>query len=513
MGDRSLLKNFVEKFMGTVHFGNNHFEAIIGYGDYVQGNITVCHVYYVEGLGHNLFSVGQFYDGDLEVVFYSKTCYVRKREGDDLLTGDRESNLYTISISDMAASSLVCLMSKATSTKSWLWHRRLSHLNFGSINDLTKFDLVDGLLKFQYRKDHLCSTCERGKSKKASHPPKLVPKDLDNLFGPMYEEYFKKRSFETSINSAAQQVHNHKDSPLTSSIVVKEHEAPPILTTSDEQTSQISLNEADESNQKESIDFDGNMVFVPYDVPNFEEAESSTIALDPSNMHEFHQKHGMDESVSMSTPIATKRLDADLKGTPTDQTTYHQMIGGIMYLTASRLDIASVTFVCARYQAHPMVKHLKEVKRIFWYLRQSYNIGLWYPKDSGFELISYNEDHARCKDDCKSTSGGIQFLGEKLVSWSLKKTEYQLAYLFTKALPKERFEYLVHRIVKEHLIAEEIKKLVEGANNVENVEDDSSTLKKDDTQTILGTRLEPRSNKESPEVEITATKQPTNVIE
>ncbi|GKB99262.1 hypothetical protein Tco_0985399 [Tanacetum coccineum] len=104
--------------MGTVRFGNDHFAAITGYGGYVQGNITICHVYYFEGLGYNLFSVGQFYEGDLEVDFRSKTCYVRNLEGDDLLSGGRESNLYTISIPDMAASSLVCLMSKASLTKS-----------------------------------------------------------------------------------------------------------------------------------------------------------------------------------------------------------------------------------------------------------------------------------------------------------------------------------------------------------------------------------------------------------
>ncbi|GKE03242.1 retrovirus-related pol polyprotein from transposon TNT 1-94 [Tanacetum coccineum] len=92
-GDRSLLKNFIEKFMGTVCFGNDNFAAITGYGDYIQGNITICHVYYVEDLGHNLFSIGQFCDGDLEVAFCSKTCYVRNLEGDDLLTGGRESNL------------------------------------------------------------------------------------------------------------------------------------------------------------------------------------------------------------------------------------------------------------------------------------------------------------------------------------------------------------------------------------------------------------------------------------
>ncbi|GJS66162.1 hypothetical protein Tco_0680726 [Tanacetum coccineum] len=90
-GDRSLLENFVEKFMGIVCFGNDHFVAITGYGDHVQGNINVCHVYYVEGLGHNLFSVGQFCDDDLEVAFRSNTCYVRNLEGDDLLTGAHES--------------------------------------------------------------------------------------------------------------------------------------------------------------------------------------------------------------------------------------------------------------------------------------------------------------------------------------------------------------------------------------------------------------------------------------
>ncbi|GJY41156.1 hypothetical protein Tco_0428426 [Tanacetum coccineum] len=185
------------------------------------------------------------------------------------------------------------------------------------------------------------------------------------------------------------------------------------------------------------------------------------------------------------------------------------MIGGLMYLTPSRPDIAFATFICARYQARPTDKHLKEVKRIFRYLRQTINMGLWYSKDSGFELIAYADaDHAGCNDDCKSTSGGIQFLGDKLVSWSSKKqdctamssaeaeyipiycdsksaiaiscnpvqhsrtkhiniryhfikehvekgtielyfvgTEYQLADLFTKALPKERFEFLVHKIV------------------------------------------------------------------
>ncbi|GKE23761.1 retrovirus-related pol polyprotein from transposon TNT 1-94 [Tanacetum coccineum] len=137
------------------------------------------------------------------------------------------------------------------------------------------------------------------------------------------------------------------------------------------------------------------------------------------------KKHGMEKCDTVSTPMATTKLDADLQCTPVDQTKYHSMIGGLMYLTASRLDIAYAMFVCARYQAHPTDKHLKEVKRIFRYLRQTINMGLWYSKDSGFELIAYADaDHAGCNDDCKSTSGGIQFLGDKLVSWSSKKQDY-----------------------------------------------------------------------------------------
>ncbi|GKB89932.1 integrase, catalytic region, zinc finger, CCHC-type containing protein [Tanacetum coccineum] len=101
--------------------------------------------------------------------------------GEDFLIGSRDSNLYTISISKFPASSPVCLMSKASSTKSWLWHRRLPHLNFGTINHLAKKNLVDGLLKFNYDKDHICSACEQRKSKKATFSSKLVPSKESKL--------------------------------------------------------------------------------------------------------------------------------------------------------------------------------------------------------------------------------------------------------------------------------------------------------------------------------------------
>nr|GEU98242.1 copia protein [Tanacetum cinerariifolium] len=128
---------------------------------------------------------------------------------------------------------------------------------------------------------------------------------------------------------------------------------------------------------------------------------------------------------SIGTPIANKSLDADLSGSLIDQTKYHSMVGVLMYITASRLDIINVTCYCAHYQARPTEKHLKEVKRVFWYLKNTIHIGLWYPKDTNFELTAFSDsNHAGCLDTRKSTSGEIKFLGgDKLVNWSSKKQD------------------------------------------------------------------------------------------
>ncbi|GKF54931.1 hypothetical protein Tco_0165271 [Tanacetum coccineum] len=96
--DRSLLTNFVNKFLGTVKFGNDDVAKILGYGDYQIRNVTISRVYYVEGLGHNLFFVGQFCYSNLEVAFRQHTCFIRNLEGVDILTGSRGNNLYTLSL-------------------------------------------------------------------------------------------------------------------------------------------------------------------------------------------------------------------------------------------------------------------------------------------------------------------------------------------------------------------------------------------------------------------------------
>ncbi|GJU10745.1 retrovirus-related pol polyprotein from transposon TNT 1-94 [Tanacetum coccineum] len=166
----------------SVKFGNDQVAKIMGFGDYQIGNVTISRVYYVEGLGHNLFSVGQFCDSNLEVAFRQHTCFIRNLEGVDLLTGSRGDNLYTLSLGNMMASSPICLLSKASKTKSWLWHRRLSHLNFGSINHLARHGLVRGLPKLKFEKDHLCSACALGKSSKKPHKPKSEDTNQEKLY-------------------------------------------------------------------------------------------------------------------------------------------------------------------------------------------------------------------------------------------------------------------------------------------------------------------------------------------
>nr|GEW23597.1 hypothetical protein [Tanacetum cinerariifolium] len=150
-GDHSQLINFVQKFLCTVKFRNDHVAKIIGYGDYQIGNVTISRVYYVEGLGHNLFSVGQFCDSDLKVAFCQHTYFIRNLDG-------------------------------ASKTKSWLWHRRLSHLNFGEINHLARQGLVRGLPKLKFKQDNLCSACAMGKSMKKSHKPKTKDTNQEKLY-------------------------------------------------------------------------------------------------------------------------------------------------------------------------------------------------------------------------------------------------------------------------------------------------------------------------------------------
>ncbi|GJS68144.1 integrase, catalytic region, zinc finger, CCHC-type containing protein [Tanacetum coccineum] len=239
MGNRSRLRNFVKKIIETVKFRNDNFGVIMGYGDYVIGDSVISRVYYVEGLGHNLFSIGQFCDSDLEVAFRKHLCYVRDVDGVELLKGSHGSNLYTISVKDMIKSSPICLLSKASKNKSWLLHRRLNHLNFDNdiefVNQvLTEFYESVGIF---HQKFVLQTPQQNGVVETRNHTlveaawtmlifsnslmflwaedvatawlvPNPVPatpyvpqtnRDLEILFQPMFDEYLKPLSIERPL--------------------------------------------------------------------------------------------------------------------------------------------------------------------------------------------------------------------------------------------------------------------------------------------------------------------------
>nr|GEX89771.1 putative ribonuclease H-like domain-containing protein [Tanacetum cinerariifolium] len=524
-------------------------------------------------------------------------------------------------------SSPICLMARATLTKSCLWHQRLSHLNFDTINDLAKNDLVSGLTNFKYAKEHLCPSCEQGKSKRASHPPKPILNSKQRLHllhmdlcGPMRVASINDsapvptNSLNTPVSSHnvdvtsqqhAQQQRNLTPSPTASAaknvsnvvfegdlfvnlfgtpstksvisstqyvdpsnmhtfinrthMIINELRIIPLskllknpldrldvckLVSSSNGIKPLTLkwlfkNKHDEENtvihnktrlvvrgyqQEEGIDFEESFApvarmeairiflayaahkgftvyqmdvkteflhgslkedvyvcqpkgFIDADYPSHiyklkkvqyglkqaprawynklstfllqngfskgiidltlftrrfdddilvvNQSPSGIFINQSKYVHEILKKYDLNTCDIVGTPMDIKdKLGLDQIGTLVDVTKYRSMIGALMYLTSSRPNIVHATCVCARYQAHPTKKYLKEVKRIFRYLRGTINIGLWYTKDSGFELTRFSDaDYAGCKDTFKSISGGAQFLSEKLLSLSSKKQD------------------------------------------------------------------------------------------
>nr|GEW56225.1 hypothetical protein [Tanacetum cinerariifolium] len=533
-GNLKLLCNFVEKFLGIVRFG----------------------------LNHNLFSVGQFCDADLEVAFRKSTCFVRDLQGNDLLTSNHGSDLYIIPLQESTSSTPLCLMAKASPTQAWLWHRRLSHLNFDYINLLLNKDVVIGLPKLKYVKDQLCSN-PQDKQPSMNIQPTSAPStptyvhaeennddqaEEDHLPDDAFTNPFCALAYKV-VESSSHNIGNSnvptfnqpqvseyrwmKDHPLEQ---VRGNLSRPVqtrqklatnpemcmfaLTVSTVELKNIKEAMADsawtEAMLEELHQVDRHQVWELVDKPfgktvirlkwlwKNKKNEDQTVIhnnarlvakgyaqeeahksfpiyqmdvkttflngplkekvyvaqpdgfVDPDNLEkvyrlrkalyglkqaprawydelskfltskgftkglQIHQsphgifinqakytleilhKHGMDNGQSIGTTMATKpKLDADLSGNPVDQTDYRSKIGSLMYLTSSRPDIVQA--------------------------------------GSSFYLTAFSDvDHAERIDSRKSTSGGIQFLGDK--------TEYQLADMFTKALPEDRFKYLVRRI-------------------------------------------------------------------
>nr|GEV11165.1 copia protein [Tanacetum cinerariifolium] len=301
----------------------------MGYEDLQMGNFIILRVYYVEVLGHNLFSIGKFCDSDLKVALRKHTCFVHKLEGVDLLLGSYGSNIYTISMADMMNSSPICLLSKASKTKSW----------FGTV----KQGLVKGLPKLKYTKDHLCSACQMGKSKKESHPhnpepntnkklqmlhmdlcgpirvesingikPKLhgltsgyissrlvqnqdastsakppTKNDWDVMFQPMFDEYFKPSSVVSNPISSATLLPSDTARASSSISINKDASSPSTSPNNETTSSPISSSNFKPPHNEEVAEFDSDTFTNLFAPPDTSLAKSSSKIIDTSNMHTF----------------------------------------------------------------------------------------------------------------------------------------------------------------------------------------------------------------------------------
>nr|GEU62860.1 retrovirus-related Pol polyprotein from transposon TNT 1-94 [Tanacetum cinerariifolium] len=541
------LTNFVNKFLGTVKFENDHVAKIMGYGDYQIGNVTISRVYYIEGLGHNLLSVRQFCNSALEVSFRQHTCFIRNLDGVNLLSESQGNNLYTMSLGDMMASSPICILLKASKTKSWLWHQRLSHLNFGAINHLARQSLVRGLLKLKFEKDHLCSTCAMGKSKKKPHKPKSKDTNQEKLYILHMDLCRPMRvvgiSHETSVARSPQQncvverrnrtlieaapnpkvialiaeVVALKPATLTGSLytTTDNHDAPSPSNsqTTPETQSPIIPNDVEEDNHDLDIAHMNNDLFfaIQEELNKFECLGVWELVPRPNKVMVitlkwiykvkldelgsilkneallvdcgYHQEEEIDfeepfalvsilEAIRIFLAYATHMnmfvyqinvTTAFLNGNLREEVYVSQSEGFVdpdnlnhvykpkkaLYVLKqalctcfnscdpvdtpmvekSKLDEdAEGKLLIHHIIARPTERHLHAVKRIFQYLKGTVNQGLWYLKNSLIALTTFvDADHAGCQDTNHSTSGSMQFLGDRLVSIMSIIKEHQQA--------------------------------------------------------------------------------------
>ena len=168
--DRALLSNVVEKAGPVVTFGDNNKGLTHGYGSLQAGNVIIDQVSVVQGLQHNLLSISQFCDKGYGVLFDKERCQIlHKKNGLLALEGVGKGNLFIADLQSGSKDEVNCFYAKASSDESWLWHKKLSHLNFKTMNSLVNKELVRGLPQMEFTQEGLCEACQKGKSKKASH--------------------------------------------------------------------------------------------------------------------------------------------------------------------------------------------------------------------------------------------------------------------------------------------------------------------------------------------------------
>ncbi|GJS03939.1 retrovirus-related pol polyprotein from transposon TNT 1-94, partial [Tanacetum coccineum] len=390
----------------TVKFGNDQIAPILGYGDLVQGTITIKRVYYVEGLNHNLFSVGQFCDADLEVAFRKSTCYIHDLKGNDLLTGSRGTDLYSITLQDSTTPNPIWLMAKATKPVLVLKHvmfRRLSHLNFDAINLLSKNNIITGLPKLKFVKDHICSSCELGKAKrKGLHAQvRTVQTDKGTKFlNKTLHAYFAKEGIRHETSTA--------QTPEQNGVVKRRNHT---------------LVEA------------ARTMLSAAKIPLFFWAEAIATSCFTQNS-------------SLRTPLQRNTLPYIHQWSKLSVKFFHIFARLVLHPEA---EYASLSACCAQ---------------ILWLRTQLIDYGFHFDKipmycDSKAAIaISCNPvQHSRTKHIDVRYCFIKEHVEKGVVELFFVGTEYQLADRFTKALSEDRFKYLVRRLGMRCLTPKELEVL------------------------------------------------------
>nr|GEZ04409.1 ribonuclease H-like domain-containing protein [Tanacetum cinerariifolium] len=395
---KSVKKNFKEKSLETNW-------------DYQIGNVKILRVYYVEGLGHKLFSVGKLCDSILKVVFHPHTCFIRNLEGVDLLTGSRGNNLYTLSLEDMMPFSPICLLSKASKTNSWLWHRRLSHMNFGALNHLAihdaltqacwieamqeklnefellevrelvprldKMTFLNGILREEVYVSQPDGFVDKDnpnhlyKLKKALYRLKQAPRTwYDLLLKFLLSKEFSKGTVDPTlfIKRQGEDILLISQSPKGILLNLSKYALESLkkygMESSDPvDTPMVEKSKLDGDPQGKAVDpthyrgMVGTLMYLTTTYADTDHASCQDTRRITSG--KSLKKYGMESSDPVDTPMVEKsKLDGDPQGKAVDPTHYRGMVGTLMYLTTSRPDLTFVVCMCARYQAKPIEKHL-----------------------------------------------------------------------------------------------------------------------------------------------------------
>nr|GEV60454.1 uncharacterized mitochondrial protein AtMg00810-like [Tanacetum cinerariifolium] len=407
-GNLKLLINFVEKFLGKVKFGNDQIAPIIGYGDLVQGAVMIKKIF--------LDSILRSKDKTPEALIYFLRLVQRGLHAQvRIVRTDKGMEFLNQTLHAYFASKGILHQTSVARTPEQngvveRWNRTLVEAaqTMLSAAKVPLFFWAEAIATACFTQNYRGEMSYHHVDSSSMHTYQRYPSE---------HRWMKDHPLEQVIGNPSQSVRTR------------------CQLESDGEMYMFALT----MNIWELVDrpICLNVINMKWLWKNKRD-EKNTVIRNKSRLvaKGYAQKEGVDfeesfapvarlEAVSIGTPMAIKHLDADLSGTLVNQTKYQSMVGALMYLTASRPYIVHATCYCARYQAKLTEKHLTAIKRIFRYLKDTINMRLWYPKDTGFELTAFlDSNHVGCLDSRKNTSGGIQFLGgDKLVSWSSKKQD------------------------------------------------------------------------------------------